>query len=125
MSIKLRPLEDRVWVEPLEAEKVTKGGILLPDSARDKPHRGKVLAVGPGQLLDNGVRVRVDVNVGDEILFVWHSGYGIQLDGQDKECRVLRGSDILAVVVPEGAPGDRRERMAPRGDVGDFPIHNR
>jgi chaperonin GroES len=94
---KLRPLDDRVVVEPLEAEEVTAGGIVLPDAAKEKPQRGKVIAVGPGKLLDNGSRGALSVSVGDEVIFGKWGGMEIEVDGE--EIKILRESDILAKVV--------------------------
>ena len=96
-SIKLRPLDDRVVVEPKEAEEVTAGGIVLPDTAKEKPQRGKVLAVGPGKLLDSGERAEIGVIEGDEVLFGKYSGTEIKVDGE--EIKILRESDILAKIV--------------------------
>jgi len=96
-KINLRPLDDRVVVEPVEAEEVTAGGIVLPDTAREKPQRGKVLAVGPGKLLDNGERGELSVSVGDEVIYGKYVGSEIEVDG--RELKILRESDILAKVV--------------------------
>lgn len=93
----LKPLDDRVVVEPLSAEETTAGGIVLPDSAKEKPQRGTVLAVGPGRLLDSGERSTLSVKVGDEVLFGKYGGTEIEVDG--KEIKILRESDILAKVV--------------------------
>lgn len=93
----LKPLDDRVVVEPLSAEETTAGGIVLPDSAKEKPQRGKVLAVGPGRLLESGDRVAVAVQVGDEVLFGKYGGTEIEVDGRD--IKILRENDILAKVV--------------------------
>ena len=90
----IRPLEDRVVVEPLEAEEKTAGGILLPDTAQQKPQRGKVVAVGPGKFRDNGERTALVVKVGDEVLYGKYSGNEVEVDG--KEVKILRESDILA-----------------------------
>jgi chaperonin GroES len=90
----LRPLDDRVVVEPLEAEEKTAGGILLPDTAKQKPQRGKVVAVGPGKTRDNGERVALSVKVGDEILYGKYSGNEVEVDS--KELKILRETDILA-----------------------------
>ncbi|MCA9023815.1 MAG: co-chaperone GroES [Planctomycetaceae bacterium] len=92
----LNPLDDRVVVQPLEAEETTAGGIVLPDAAREKQQRGKVLAVGPGRLLDSGERCAVSVSVGDEVLFGKYGGTEIEVDGKD--VKILRESDILAKV---------------------------
>ena len=96
-SLKVRPLDDRVVVEPLEAEEKTSGGILLPDTAKQKPQRGRVLAVGPGKLRDNNERSALSVVVGDEVIYGRYSGTDIQVDR--KEIKILRESDILAKVV--------------------------
>jgi chaperonin GroES len=96
-DLKIRPLEDRVVVEPLEAEERTAGGILLPDTAREKPQRGRVLAVGPGKTLEDGKRVSVAVAVGDEVLYGRYAGNEVKVG--DKEVKIMRESDILAKVV--------------------------
>ncbi len=96
-DIKLRPLDDRVVVEPMEAEEMTAGGIVLPDTAKEKPQRGTVLALGPGKLLDNGQRSQLSVAVGDEVIYGKYSGSDIEVDG--REVKILRESDILAKVV--------------------------
>ena len=96
-SIKLRPLDDRVVVEPKEAEEVTAGGIVLPDSAKEKPQRGTVLAVGPGKLLDSGDRGTLSVGIGDEVIYGKYSGSEVEIDG--REVKILRETDILAKVV--------------------------
>ena len=96
-KIKLRPLDDRVVVKPLEAEEVTAGGIVLPDAAREKPQRGKVVAVGAGKLLDSGARGELSVSVGDEVIFGKYGGSEVEVDGD--EFKILRESDILAKVV--------------------------
>jgi chaperonin GroES len=96
-SINLRPLDDRVVVEPKEAEEVTAGGIVLPDSAKEKPQRGTVIAVGPGKLLDSGERGTLSVSVGDEVIYGKYSGSEVEVDGRD--VKILRETDILAKVV--------------------------
>ncbi|WP_020473253.1 co-chaperone GroES [Zavarzinella formosa] len=93
----IRPLDDRVVVEPLEAEEKTAGGILLPDSAKEKPQRGKILAAGPGKLRDNGERTALSVKVGDEVLYGRYAGSDIKEGG--KELKVMREGDILAKIV--------------------------
>ena len=93
----LKPLDDRVVIEPLSAEEKTAGGIVLPDSAKEKPQRGKVVAVGPGRLLDSGDRHPISLAVGDEVLFAKYGGTEIEVDGVD--VKILRESDILAKVV--------------------------
>ena len=96
-KIKIRPLDDRVVVEPIEAEEMTAGGIVLPDTAKEKPQRGTVIAVGPGKLLDNGKRGELSVAVGDEVIYGKYGGTDIEVDGD--EVKILRESDILAKVV--------------------------
>jgi chaperonin GroES len=96
-SIKLRPLDDRVVVEPKEADEVTAGGIVLPDTAKEKPQRGAVLAIGPGKLLDSGERGALSVSVGDEVIYGKYSGSEIEVGG--REVKILRETDILAKVV--------------------------
>jgi chaperonin GroES len=97
IHLKVRPLDDRVVVEPLEAEEKTAGGILLPDTAKQKPQRGRVLAVGPGKLRDTGERSQVAVSKGDEVIYGRYSGSDIEVEG--REIKILRESDILAKVV--------------------------
>ena len=92
--MKLKPLDDRVVVEPVEAESITAGGIVLPDAAKEKPQRGKVRAVGPGRLLESGSRCEMSIGVGDEVLFSKYGGTDIEIEG--KEVKILRESDILA-----------------------------
>jgi chaperonin GroES len=96
-KIKIRPLDDRVVVQPVDAEETTAGGIVLPDSAREKPQRGTVLAVGPGKLLDNGARGTLSVAVGDVVIYGKYGGSEVEVDGQD--VKILRESDILAKVL--------------------------
>ena len=96
-NLKVRPLDDRVVVEPLEADEKTAGGILLPDTAKQKPQRGRIVAVGPGKMLEDGQRAKVSVNKGDEVLFGRYAGTDIQVD--QKEIKIMRESDILAKVV--------------------------
>ena len=94
---KLRPLGDRVWVEPIEGEEMTASGIVLPETAKEKPQQGKVLAVGLGILDDKGKRQALDVTVGDRVLFAKYSGTEIKLDS--KKLLILRESDLLAIVL--------------------------
>jgi chaperonin GroES len=94
LDLRIRPLDDRVVVEPLEAEEKTAGGILLPDTAKQKPQRGRVLAVGPGKLRDNGERSKLNVAKGDEVIYGRYAGSDIQMDR--REIKILRESDILA-----------------------------
>jgi chaperonin GroES len=97
MSVTLKPLDDRVVVKPLDPEEITAGGIVLPDTAKEKPQRGEVIAVGPGRLLDSGERSAIGLEVGDEVLFGKYGGTEIEIDGED--VKILRESDILAKVV--------------------------
>jgi len=96
-KISIRPLDDRVVVEPLAAEETTAGGIVLPDSAQEKPQRGKIVAVGPGKLLDSGERGELSVTVGDEVIFGKYGGTEMEIEGAD--VKILRESDILAKVL--------------------------
>ena len=95
--MQLKPLDDRVVVQPLDAEETTTGGIVLPDSAQEKPQRGKVVAVGPGRLLDSGERCAIALSKGDEVLFGKYGGTDIEVEGE--EVKILRESDILAKFV--------------------------
>ncbi len=92
----LKPLEDRVVIEQMEAETKTAGGIVLPDTAKEKPQRGKVVATGPGKLLDSGERSTMGVKKGDIVLYAKYAGTEVEVDGKD--LMVLRESDILAIV---------------------------
>ncbi|HZZ29434.1 MAG TPA: co-chaperone GroES [Pirellulales bacterium] len=94
---KLRPLDDRVVVKPVEAEERTAGGIVLPDTAKEKPQRGKVVSIGPGKLLENGHRGTLSVSIGDEVIYGKYSGTDIELEGDD--VKILRETDILAKVL--------------------------
>ena len=95
-KIKFRPMDDRILVEPSEAEETTSGGIILPDTAREKPQRGVVVAVGPGKMLDSGNRGEMSVSIGDEVYYGKYSGTEIDF-GADKYV-VIRESDLLAIV---------------------------
>jgi len=95
MAIKLKPLADRLVVKPIEREEVTKGGIVLPDTAKEKPQEGKVLAVGPGRLSEDGKRIAMDVKVGDIVIYSKYGGTEYKID--DEEVIILRESDILAI----------------------------
>ena len=95
-SIKLQPLGDRVVVEREESEERTAGGIVLPDTAKDKPARGKVIAVGDGRLLDDGSRSKLQVKVGDKVLFTSYAPETIKLG--DEELLLMREEDILAII---------------------------
>jgi len=93
---KLRPINDKIIVERLEAEETTKGGIVIPDTAKEKPKEGKVLAVGEGKLLDSGERQALQVRVGDRVLFTSYSGHDVKIAGD--EFLILDESDVLAIV---------------------------
>jgi len=97
MALKLQPLADRLVVKPIEREEVTKGGIVLPDTAREKPQEGEVLAVGPGRLSEDGKRIAMDVRVGDIVIYAKYGGTEIKIE--DEELVILRESDILAIKV--------------------------
>ena len=95
-KIKFRPLDDRILVQQSDAEEVTAGGIVLPDTAQEKPQRGRVVAAGPGKLLDSGKRGQMEVKVGDQVFYGKYSGTEVEMSG-DKYV-ILRESDLLAVV---------------------------
>jgi chaperonin GroES len=97
MALNLRPLADRVVVEPSEGDEQTPGGILLPETAKEKPQKGTILAVGPGRRDDDGKLVKLDVKVDDKVLYAKYAGTEIKVDG--KKLLILKESDILAVVV--------------------------
>jgi len=94
MAVKLQPLADRVVVKPIEREEVTKGGIVLPDTAKEKPQEGKVIAVGPGRLSEDGIRMAMDIKVGDIVIYAKYGGTEYKIE--DEEVIILRESDILA-----------------------------
>ena len=94
MAVKLQPLGDRLVVKPIEREEVTKGGLVLPDTAKEKPQEGKVLAVGPGRLSEDGKRIAMDVKVGDIVVYARYGGTEYKIG--DEEVIILRESDILA-----------------------------
>ena len=94
MAAKLQPLADRLVVKPIEREEVTKGGIVLPDTAKEKPQEGKVVAVGPGRLSEDGKRIAMDVKVDDIVVYSKYGGTEIKIE--DEELIILRESDILA-----------------------------
>ncbi len=94
MAVKLKPLADRIVVRPLEKEEVTRGGIVLPDTVKEKPQEGEVVAVGPGRLSDEGKRVAMEVKVGDIVIYAKYGGTEIKID--DEKLMILRESDVLA-----------------------------
>src|SRR4030095_16568533 len=95
-KMKLKPLGGRVIVEPIEQEEMTAGGIILPETAKEKPQEGKILAAGPGDRDEDGKRIAMDVKVGDRVLYAKYSGTEVKMDG--KKLLILRESDILAVL---------------------------
>jgi chaperonin GroES len=97
MSMKLKPLGNRVVVEPTEQEEITAGGIVLPETAKEKPQKGKVISAGPGERDDDGKYIPMDVKAGDTVLFAKYSGTEIKVDG--KKLLILRESDLLAIVL--------------------------
>ena len=97
MSVSIKPLEDRIVVRPVEAEQVTASGLVIPDTAKERPQEAEVIAVGPGRVDDNGNRVPVDVKVGDKVIFSKYGGTELKYNGE--EYLVLSARDVLAVVV--------------------------
>ncbi len=93
----LKPLADRLVIEPIEQDEVTAGGIILPETAKEKPQQGKVIAAGPGRTDDEGEKIAMEVKVGDRVLYAKYSGTEIKLDG--KKVLILRESDVLAIVL--------------------------
>ncbi len=96
MAMNLKPLGDRVVIEPLEQEEVTASGIVLPETAKEKPQKGKILAVGPGARDEDGKRIAMDVKAGDTVLFAKYAGTEIKID--NKKLLILKETDILAIV---------------------------
>ena len=94
--MKVRPLHDRLLVRRIEPKETAKGGIIIPDTAKEKPQEGQVLAVGNGKILDNGTKIALDVKVGDKILFGKYSGTEIKIDGED--VLIVREDEVLAVL---------------------------
>ena len=95
-SIALRPLGDRVWIEPIEEAEVTESGLYLPETAKERPQKGEVLAVGPGEINTKGEHTPMDVKIGDKVLFAKYAGSEVKLGGVTY--KLLRQSDILAVI---------------------------
>lgn len=96
MSVSIKPLEDRIVVKQVEAEQVTASGLVIPDTAKEKPQEGEVVAVGPGRIDDNGNRVPLDVKVGDKVIYSKYGGTEVKFGGQD--LLVLSARDVLAIV---------------------------
>ena len=96
MTLNLKPLGDRLIVEPTESEEMTASGIILPETAKERPQQGKVLAAGPGRRDDDGKRIEMDVKAGDTVLFAKYSGTEVKMEG--KKLLILKETDILAIV---------------------------
>ena len=96
MSMNLRPLGDRLVVEPKEQEQTTASGLVLPETAKEKPQEGEVIAVGPGRRDDDGKRIEMDVSVGDHVLYAKYGGTEVKIDG--KKLLILKESDVLAII---------------------------
>jgi chaperonin GroES len=96
-ATQLQPMDDRIVVRPIKREEMTKGGIILPDTAKEKPQEGEVIAVGPGKLTEDGKRIEMDVKKGDKVMYAKYSGTEIKLD--DEELLIMRESDVLARVL--------------------------
>ena len=94
--MKVRPLQDRIIVQRIDEEETTVGGIIIPDTAKEKPQQGKIIAVGKGKILDNGTRIEPDVKTGDKVLFGKYAGTEVKLDGE--EYLIMREDDILGVL---------------------------
>jgi chaperonin GroES len=95
MAVKLQPLADRLVVKPTAKEEMTKGGIFLPDTAKEKPQEGEVVAIGPGRMTDEGKRIAMEVTVGDHVIYTKYGGSEIKID--DVEMMILRESEVLAI----------------------------
>jgi chaperonin GroES len=108
MAMNLKPLGDRVVVEPLEQEEMTASGIVLPETAKEKPQKGEILAVGPGGRDEDGKRIVMDVSVGDVVLFAKYAGTEIKVDG--KKLLILKENDILAILEGEKAPKGKKSK---------------
>ena len=97
MAVSIKPLEDRIVIQQVEAEQTTASGLVIPDTAKEKPQEGEVIAVGPGRIDDNGNRVPIDVSAGDRVLYSKYGGTEVKVGGEDY--LVLSARDVLAVVV--------------------------
>ena len=96
MSVSIKPLEDRIVVKPLDAEQTTASGLVIPDTAKEKPQEGSALAVGPGRILEDGSREKMDVAVGDKVLYAKYAGTEFKVNGED--LLIVSQKDILAIV---------------------------
>ena len=96
MSVSIKPLEDRILVQTLDAEQTTASGLVIPDTAKEKPQEGKILAVGPGKILEDGKREAIDVKVGDKVLYAKYAGTEFKVEGD--ELLIISEKDILAIV---------------------------
>ncbi len=108
MAMNLKPLGDRVVVEPLEQEEMTASGIVLPETAKEKPQKGEVMAVGPGARDEDGKHIAMDVAVGDVVLFAKYAGTDFKMDG--KKLLILKENDILAILEGEMAPKGKKSK---------------
>ena len=95
-KVVIKPLEDRIVVKPLEAEQTTASGLVIPDTAKEKPQEGEIIAVGPGRILDDGKREAIDVKKGDKVLYAKYAGTEFKVDGED--LLIVSQKDILAIV---------------------------
>jgi chaperonin GroES len=108
MTVSLTPLGDRVVVKPKPKDEMTSSGIVLPDTASEKPQEGSVLSVGRGRVLDNGTRVEMEVTAGDTVLFARYGGTEIKLEGEDY--LVIREGDLLAILTPNGKSAKTKKK---------------
>jgi chaperonin GroES len=106
MTMKLKPLGDRVVVDPIEGDDMTASGLVLPETAKEKPQKGTIVAVGPGARDDDGLRLALDVNVGDVVLYAKYAGTEFKVDGN--KLLILRESDLLAIVETGAAPAKKK-----------------
>ena len=116
MSISIKPLEDRIVIRQVEAEQTTASGLVIPDTAKEKPQEGEVIAVGPGRVDDNGNRIPVDVKVGDVVIYSRYGGTEVKYEGQ--EYQILSSRDVLAI-------GERSARVRPANCGGAGNIFDR
>jgi chaperonin GroES len=112
VSVSIKPLEDRIVVKALDAEETTASGLVIPDTAKEKPQEGEVIAVGPGRIDDNGQRVPIDVSVGDKVIFSKYGGTEVKYSGE--EYLILSARDVLAVVEKSGSGRDSGRHGRPR-----------